>query len=275
MVGMISCAMRAIEPAPTRSSRRCAPGAINIWPLEVRRYSIVTVNAGGKPRSRSRVPNVASRSWPETSRSVPDQGSFRTAGRSRPRWKGSSPGPRTHREPVPSAPGRGGSRASPHSCTRHSADAVTENGALMAVVASTLTSHPLGAAGALWITDKWARSFGRSASTRTPPLSSRSFDAQAAGTVTIAPLAASTGTSVLVRTMLVPSPPEPVGPVGPAGPSGPTGPGGPAAPGAPGGPAGPGLPGGPAGPGCPRKPSGVSLPLHIPLARRITKPFFF
>src|SRR5262249_4326795 len=78
-----------------------------------------------------------------------------------------------------------------HSCTRHSADAVRETGALMVAVASTWTSHPLrsaGAKGALWITDKWSRSVGRCVSTRTPPLSSRSFDPQTAWLETTMPL---------------------------------------------------------------------------------------
>jgi hypothetical protein len=202
---------------------------------------------------------------------------------------------------------------SSYSCTRHSADAVTENGALMAAVASISTSHPLrsaGIKGAFWITDKWLRSVGNSVSAKRPPLSSRSFDSQTAWLETIMPFAAAFSVTVLVRTMVVPSGPGgPVGPVGPAGPTGPgrpappggpmgpvgpAGPGRPAAPGGPmgpvgpagpgrpagpgtgaaGGPMGPGLPGGPVGPGSPREPIDVSWDLHSP-PRRITRPFGF
>src|SRR5262249_38251978 len=180
-----------------------------------------------------------------------------------------------------------------YSWTRQSADAVTENGALMAAVATISASHPLrsaGTRGPLWITDKWLRSFGLSVSAKKPPLSNRSFAWHTAWLETIMPFAAALNVTVLVRTRVVPSGPgDPVGPVGPAGatapgspaapggpigPVSPTGPGRPAAPGVPGGPMGPGLPGGPVGPGSPREPTDVSWDLHAP-PRRITRPLGF
>src|SRR5262249_26295075 len=175
-------------------------------------------------------------------------------------------------------------------CTRHSADAVTESGASMVAVASTWTSHPLrsaGAEGALWITDKWSRSFGRSVSTRTPPLSSRSFAPQTTWLEPTMPLPTPGSDAVWVRTMVAPNPPGPVGPVGPVGPMGP---GRPAIPGGPVGPVGlvapvgpvgptapggPGTPVGPVGPGSPKEPSDVSRGLQAAPPRRITRPFGF
>src|SRR5262245_65645795 len=133
----------------------------------------------------------------------------------------------------------------------------------MVAVASTWASHPLrsaGAKGALWITDRWSRSFGLSVSTRTPPLSSRSFDPQTAWLETTMPFPAPGSDTVFARTMVGPNAPGPVGPVGPVGHIGPgrqVSPRGPAGPVGPMGPVGPTAPGGPgatvarAGPGSP------------------------
>ena len=100
---------------------------------------------------------------------------------------------------------------SSYSCTRHSADAVTENGALMAAVASTSTSHPLrsaGAKGALWITDKWSQVIRVLRADRERLHSAVApFDSQTAWLETIMPFAAAFSVTVLVRTMVVPSPP--------------------------------------------------------------------
>src|SRR5262249_54350907 len=159
----------------------------------------------------------------------------------------------------------------------------------MVAVASTWTSHPLrsaGAKGALWITDRWSRSFGRSVSTRTPPLSSRSFDPQTAWLETTMPFPAPGSDTVFARTTVGPNAPGPVGPVGPAGPVGPMGPGRPVIPGGPAGPVGPmgpvgptapggpGAPVAPVGPGSPSAPSEVSRGLQAG-PRRITRPFGF